>query len=508
MRRWAFLLLIVFSLAAPSSADAQPQCGVVDRVDFPVDVTQFQVMQAFSVPNYRHRGWLHTGEDWHGGRGSTLGQPVRAAAGGRVTLASPIVWGRDGGVIVLEHTFPDGTIYYSQYGHLAEGNGIRFPEPYTCVAQGDIIGIIAETRPAPHLHFEIRTVNPDLPGPGYTEFDPFAQGYRRPSKMIYNWQAQFHPAYEWSADLLDEAGPRVPPLVLADESLVLLDADRVLGLTPGGGVLWRINLTRSAAAIIEVGGQAVLVYRDGGLQDVSRDGALGESWSLGTGLAGQPLRLGEGFAFQTPDNALVGLTPDARTVQWRLPDVPPAARWVFSGDVLSIATTTDELLQVSADGRLLQRSTQPAEVSFALSADGAALAYAAGALWQIADPPTSGYIGASSIIAAPDGRLFSFENAVASALDAARQPLWQFALPGVTGTAQVSFAQEVILVTTQHGHVVALRASDGAVCGMTRIYGDDRAQVWHRLGQDGVLRVAVADQIFGFDWRRLLGPCA
>jgi hypothetical protein len=104
--------------------------------------------------------------------------------------------------------------------------------------------------------------------------------------------------------------------------------------------------------------------------------------------------------------------------------------------------------------------------------------------------------------------LFSFEDAVASALDAARQPIWQVALPGVTGAAQVSFAQEVILLTTQHGHVVALRASDGAVCGMTRIYGDDRAQVWHRLGQDGVLRVAVADQVFGFDWRRLLGPCA
>jgi molybdopterin-guanine dinucleotide biosynthesis protein A len=53
-----------------------------------------------------------------------------------------------GGKPILWHLMS----YYSQYGHLVETDAVRFPQPYTCVSAGDVIGVVGEARPAPHLH--------------------------------------------------------------------------------------------------------------------------------------------------------------------------------------------------------------------------------------------------------------------------------------------------------------------------------------------------------------------
>jgi murein DD-endopeptidase MepM/ murein hydrolase activator NlpD len=104
----AVALLLAF--AAPVSA--QTQCGFATSVSFPVDPAQFQIAQDFGAPSPRHQGRYHTGEDWYGGRES-YGTYVRSIANGRVTFSSPNGWGRDGGVIIIEHSFPDGTTAYS-----------------------------------------------------------------------------------------------------------------------------------------------------------------------------------------------------------------------------------------------------------------------------------------------------------------------------------------------------------------------------------------------------------
>ena len=154
MRLLIFVLLI-FGLL-PAAAHAQADCGIVNAVDFPVDRSLFQLMQDYAVPSPRHQGRWHTGEDYSAGPGLTLGQPVRAIAVGRVTYSSPIGWGRDGGVVIIEHTLPDGSIVYSQYGHMMETDSIRFPGVLACVDAGQVIGAVGDIRPAPHLHFEIR----------------------------------------------------------------------------------------------------------------------------------------------------------------------------------------------------------------------------------------------------------------------------------------------------------------------------------------------------------------
>ncbi|MCL4250015.1 MAG: peptidoglycan DD-metalloendopeptidase family protein [Anaerolineae bacterium] len=507
---WLVCVLLALPWLTPQYVMAQPQCGFVDSVGFPVDVDTFQLMQDFAVPSYRHRGWYHTAEDWFGGRGTSYGQPVRAIAAGRVTLSSPIVWGRDGGVVILEHTFPDGSIYYSQYGHLIESDAVRFPQPYTCVAAGDILGLVGEARPAPHLHFEIRVRNADLPGPGYTERDPIEEGYRRPSQMIRNWQIWLSPAHRWHLGLLDETGPATPPISLGDESLIFLDTDRVSRLTPDGRVLWRVNLEQTAVALLDTANSVTIVYDNGHMQQVDYDGAVQQSWDIGSSFSGAPITPNNLYVLPTADGALVALSPNAHEILWRVPDIPAITNWAFEGGLLALMTTTRELIVLDLNGAILQRDRLDGSGAVAVIPSGGLLAYANGGLWQIQtarlENSTSATQGGAAFVA-EDGRVFVFDNEVLSAFDNARQVVWQVLLPGVTGTTTLSLYGDVLLLITTQGNIAAVRVSDGGLCGILHIYGDERTRTWHRLGGDGVLRIAIAGQIVGLDWSTLLGVC-
>ncbi len=202
MRRLVPLLLLLL-FVQPVLAQ---QCGVADSIGYPIDTQQYALAQDFGAPSPRHQGRYHTGEDWFAGRANNFGQgnPVVAAATGRVTYSSPLGWGRDGGVVIIEHTFPDGSLLYSMYGHMMETDTINFPAQWSCVQRGDIIGAIGNIRPAPHLHFEMRVVDGTTPGPGYSWRDPFRDGWRQPAKAIQNWQAWLDPAFDWRLDLADE----------------------------------------------------------------------------------------------------------------------------------------------------------------------------------------------------------------------------------------------------------------------------------------------------------------
>ncbi len=491
-------------------ASAQPQCGIVESIAYPVDRGAFSIMQDFAVPNYRFRGMYHTGEDYAAGRGGTLGQPVRAIAAGRVTFSSPLAWGRDGGVVIIEHTFPDGSIFYSQYGHMVEVEGAAFPRPFTCVSEGDILGVIGEARPAPHLHFEIRNNNFDLAGPGYTEADPFEEGYRRPSKMLTNWQFALSEAHAWHLDVIDETGPRTPPIVLFDNSLLYLDTGRVSRVTSDGRVLWRTNLEREAVALLPATNAAIITYADGRMQPINDQGALGTSWETGIAPASAPMLVGSGFVFRTGDGGLVALNSDALTAAWRLADVPPIVRWASSGGVLALVTTSDELI-VAANGEVISRQALAGAGSVTPTPDGALMAYAAGGIFRIDAPyaldgqpaRTSG----SALALAADGRAFVLDDGVLTAFAPDLGILYQYAVPGVGGVFDLALHGDILRFVSTHGDIGAVRTSDGVLCGLTRVFGDDRARLWSALGDDGILRVGIADQFVGIDWREFLGAC-
>jgi hypothetical protein len=515
MRRLEFAVLAMILLWVGVPTTAQTQCGYADTIDFPVDTTVFRLVQDFGAPSPRHQGRYHTGEDWYGGRGTSYGQFVHAAAAGRVTFSSPNAWGRDGGVIILEHTFRDGTVAYGMYGHITDATGVEFPAVFTCVRAGDILAAVGDVRPAPHLHFEIRTENPNLPGPGYNWENPEASGWRRPSKFVLNMQTQLSDYYLWRADIADETGPITPPVQLEDYSLIFLDANRALRASSDGRILWRAILQRSAVGLLAYNNSALIAYADGEMQPISRDGALSEAWQTGLTLDSGPMPAWGVFVFHTPQNELVALDSNAQTAIWRLADVPPILRWAANDTVLGAMTETNEMLTISRSGELLDRASLREPGALAVSPSGALLAYTRGGLWTIADDgtwtlesdifPQGGSTGALTFDVS--GNLYLYDGATLLAYSPDRVALWQSVLPGVEGATTLSVHESILLLASSAGHIAAVQTQTGAVCNRGRIWGDWRSHLWDRLDDDGVLRIYVADQIVGLDWREFLVAC-
>ncbi len=170
----------------PAEYWAQVDCGTAESLAYPVDMSAYRLVQGFSVPSPRHQGRYHTGEDYAIPGGGSLGDPVTAIGRGVVTYSYTLGWGRDAGGVVVRHTLSDGTRIYSQYGHMAETQEITFPMIGECVEQGQVVGVIADVRPAPHVHLEIRLAMPDSLGPGYSWVLPENDGplWLRPSRLI------------------------------------------------------------------------------------------------------------------------------------------------------------------------------------------------------------------------------------------------------------------------------------------------------------------------------------
>lgn len=513
LRLCAFALSLL-ALLIPVPADAQAQCGVVDSISYPIDTSAFRIVQDFGAPSVRHEGRFHTGEDWYGARGASLGQPVRAIAVGRVTYSAPNGWGRDGGVVIIEHTFPDKSVAYSMYGHMAETDSVKFPGRLKCVQPGDIIGTVGDARPAPHLHFEIRVNQADIPGPGYTTADPETLGWRHPLKFVTDWQAWLHPAYRWHVDLA-EPELLVPPLELDDHSLLILDGNTLKRATADGRVLWRKLLAKPAVSVLGYQGTPLITYTDGSIQPVDYDGTLGESVaSAAAAPDSPPLTVGDLLIYHTTANELVAAyLPDRHKVAWRLANVPPFVRGVVATQVIGLLTT-DEILVISLDGQLLSRAKLRAEGNLTAAPNGTLVAYTHGGLWTInpqgswallldTAPPNP---GSGAALALQDGRTALFDGQTLTFYQRDGSPGTKIAVPAIAGRAELAQFGNILLLVSTHGDIAAL-GEIGGVCAQTRVFGDDRAAIWYSLGEDSVLRVAIADQIIGLDWKRFARGC-
>ncbi|BCX47855.1 hypothetical protein HAHE_17630 [Haloferula helveola] len=113
------------------------------------------------------RGGHHTGDDLNGigGMNSDLGDPVFAAADGRVLYAGEPSPGWGNTVVVAHHT-ADGRVLQTMYAHL---QNIDVPVG-AAVARGRVIGSVGTANgyyPA-HLHFEMRESDGVDIGAGYS----------------------------------------------------------------------------------------------------------------------------------------------------------------------------------------------------------------------------------------------------------------------------------------------------------------------------------------------------
>lgn len=223
---------------APVAQRGAP-CGVVDVLDFPMhppDAANVTGGQDFGVFRNRY-GKYHAGEDWWGAsRQATLGLPVFSIGHGRVTYAQPLAWGRDQGVIIIQHTLENGQTFLSFYGHLDPSAILR--RVGECVARGDLIGQIGQPSSTPHLHFEIRTHAADEPLGGYWTRDPTAVGWLPPSQFIWNQRIASSPGVQWTRPPV--AGGGRPIGILNGDTFVVVEAGALIGVNMAdGSVRWR-----------------------------------------------------------------------------------------------------------------------------------------------------------------------------------------------------------------------------------------------------------------------------
>ena len=169
---------------SPNPLGLAARCGVADFFDYPLDPPDAESVtggQDFGNFRDRYEGF-HTGEDWWYERRASLGKPIYAIGDGRLRYAAPYGWGDDLGTLVIEHILPNGRRLFSFYGHVdPDSLTLRVGQ---CVQRGEQIGEIGDPRSSPHLHFEIRTIFADGPGPGYWSIDPAKSGWLSPSQTI------------------------------------------------------------------------------------------------------------------------------------------------------------------------------------------------------------------------------------------------------------------------------------------------------------------------------------
>lgn len=533
---WGVFIAIVYSGAivladappAPTSASTyQQSCGVVDSPDdfgYPVDTSQFQLINPFMRPNARFEGQLHAGDDWVSIEGPSLGLPVRAFAPGRVTYSNPEGWGRDRGVVIVQHTFPTGTVF-SVYGHMEESGGYLFPAEGTCVNKGDIVGAISDPRPAPHLHFEIRTMWPNYPGPGYWTVDPRLRGWLNPRQFIENWRGWLHPAHRWHTTLIDEGGPRFDPIFRADGMVLLVDDSQYRAYNNEGGRLWEYRLADSIevvgfAGLTDGDTQVALIgAADGRIQIWNQYGGFLEEWSTGlAGIAQGPIVLGQ-FILLIDTNATLHVYDHQRQPLAEYAGISRITGQASTPQLNAILTSGNELLVFSSDGALLERAEVLPNSDLAAAPDGNIYLRNQGTLEMIAPDGThTPEVDNLEINRTDSAMLATHSNLlvmwgvngqdVLSAFSSEGEMVWTTEV-GVENLSHVRLIEAdacTLVMADQTGHMLALDTKTGSILGQVSVWGDYRNEVWvGSYPNENLLRVLLSNQLLGFDINVLSG---
>ena len=351
-------VLLALPLTNPASAQPSAPCGVVDAIDYPIpiDDTLSRGYDDFGILRPRFGG-NHVGIDIGFDR---WGDPVHAAARGRVTLANLTEWDTEKGVVILEHTFPDGSIAYTLYGHVEQGDGGMFPLVGSCVERGDVIALIGwPSRGKPHLHYEIRSMLPGEGGPGYVDGNPLEDGWYHPLEFTELWRTRLQPGFLDVRTYL--AAPTLPPASLEDGSSVLAISDQVVSYS-GGVEQWRISLGEIATGLTALPGNRVAVVARGGQIFTLQNGRFLGAWSADV-LEASPVLTsgpsGEALVFPTAGGGLAAWTLAGQPL-WTVPplaDSDAISRVLaFEGhnsDIdLVVRTDSGPILRAVRDGAL------------------------------------------------------------------------------------------------------------------------------------------------------------
>lgn len=349
MRFW-FTAVFIFMLISPVFAQ-DAACGIVDAVDYPID-NMISGYDDFGLFRARFGG-NHTGIDIGFDR---WGEPVRAAARGRVTLADVEEWDTEKGVVIIEHRFPDDSIAYSLYGHMEQTDTITFPRVGDCVERGTILGSIGwPSRGRPHLHYEIRRILPTDGGPGYVTVSPLTLGWYHPLDFTELWRIRLQPGFAGSVTF--QSVPGLPPVMLSGGAFAVASGSSIEGISPDGSVQWRVETDGVITGIAALSGDRVIAHTRNGQALALQNGRYAALWTV-RGLEEPFLMLGESLVFATEGAGLSAFAPDG-TPLWTLPPVSTGARLInfeTNGQQIALGVRSDDgqivLRLISADGRV------------------------------------------------------------------------------------------------------------------------------------------------------------
>ncbi len=285
-------------------AQAAP-CGIVEGIDYPIDISDTLVQGYDDFSLFRARfGGLHAGIDIGFNR---RGEPVRAAARGQVTYSDVNGWDTEKGVVIVEHTFPDGSIHYSLYGHMEQSNNYLFPLVGACVERGSILGTIGwPSRGLPHLHYELRDFLATDGGPGYSQVNPLTLGWQHPLDFTLLWRARLNPATTGYATFLEY--PVLPPMLLDTGLVVIASGDILHSYTPPTTPLWNVQMEGVVTGLAALPGGRVIAHGRGGQAIQMQDGRIVATWQVEG--RDEPFAVwNETVAFVTLDAGIAAFTP-------------------------------------------------------------------------------------------------------------------------------------------------------------------------------------------------------
>jgi hypothetical protein len=342
-------ILLLTMLCAPTTAQPSlnARCGVVDAIDYPIDIGDTLRRGYDDFGLFRARfGGNHTGIDIGFDR---FGEPVYAAARGRVTYSDPEGWDTEKGVVIIEHVFPEGSIAYTLYGHMEQSDTTFFPRVDSCVERGEVLGVIGDpSRGRPHLHYEIRNFMLGDGGPGYVNGNPTLAGWFHPLDFTELWRLRLAPAYIGSITFSDV--PTLPPIILDTGVFVIASGDALEGFVTPNTSLWRVTADGVITGLVGLPGGRVVARTRSGQMLTLQDGRYLAIWSV-TGPDAPLMAIGESLIFLTDGGGVAAYTSSGERL-WELPPLTTV-----------VAAETDAL-----PPRVASFETNGSEIAVAMSA--------------------------------------------------------------------------------------------------------------------------------------------
>ena len=460
-------LSVFAGLRTYRTTDPIPQrgapCGVVDFFDFPLAAPEGETADArWSFGRYSERySGIHAGEDWVYNSGDSLGQPVYSIGHGTVIYAQPLGWGVDQGTLIVRHVFTDGRTILSFYGHLQPESVVL--NPGDCVARGDVVGNIGKPRGRPHLHFEIRSIFPDRPGPGYWSVDPTLAGWKPPTEYIWDQRISTSPGVKWTRPLTP-SNSMLAGLLISD-TLAVVDRDQLLALAADTGrVQWSRPVSDTVRQAIVSADRATIYLTtiSNTLQAIDAAGDL--RWQIPFTPTTRSVLIPspDGGVIAHDGRDLIGLSPPGDRL-WRIENLPPPIDWLHdNGDLLfTIDGDQPAVYRLDRSGQLKQIA--PLAGRLAASGDHL-LVYAPTALYRLSETPEllkqldrTGYTQ-GSLIVTPDGGVIIAHSGVDGRRLIALRPdgslRWDRSIQKITGGApQLIVIKNDVYAVTQEGDV-------------------------------------------------------